>query len=157
MGILAGIKAYTYLMKQNRKEVKRLKIRRFQMKLKRRFLKLAKRINFQAAIEKEVAEERKELIKDIIVIQDLDHNIKFERNEELFPYEFNGEQHKYKPDFIENGVYIEIKGYFTEQVKAKELAFPFQLKYLDINGIKPYIDYVEKMYGKDYIRLYNKE
>ena len=39
------------------------------MKLKRRFLKLAKRINFQVAIEKEVAEERKELIKDIIVIQ----------------------------------------------------------------------------------------
>ena len=91
------------------------------------------------------------------VIYNLDHNIKFERNEELSPYEFNGEQHKYKPDFIENGVYIEIKGYFTEQVKAKELAFPFQLKYLDINGIKPYIDYVEKMYGKDYIRLYNKE
>ena len=49
-----------------------------------------------------------------------------------------------------NGVYVEIKGYFTEQTKAKEKAFPFQLKYLDINGIKPYIDYVEKMYGKDY-------
>ena len=91
------------------------------------------------------------------VIYNLDHNIKFERNEEFFPYEFNGEQHNYKPDFIENGIYVEIKGYFTEQVKAKEKAFPFPLKYLDTNGIKSYIDYVEKVYGKDYIRLYNKE
>ena len=91
------------------------------------------------------------------VMYNLDHNIKFERNEELFPYEFNGEQHKYKPDFIEGNIYVEIKGYFTERVRAKEKAFPFQLKYLDVNGIKPYIDYVEKMYGKNYVRLYNKE
>lgn len=88
------------------------------------------------------------------VIYNLDHNIEFKRNEELFHYEFNGEQHNYKPDFIEDGVYVEIKGYFTEQVKAKEDAFPHQLKYIDKNGIKPYIDYVEKTYGKDYIRLY---
>ena len=32
-----------------------------------------------------------------------------------------------------------------------------QKKMLMVIGIKPYIDYVEKMYGKDYIRLYNKE
>lgn len=88
------------------------------------------------------------------VIYNLDHNIKFERNEELFPYEFNGEQHKYKPDFIENGIYVEIKGYFTEQVKAKEKAFPFQLKYIDKNTIKPYLEYVEQTYGMDFIRLY---
>lgn len=88
------------------------------------------------------------------VIYNLDHNIKFERNEELFPYEFNGEQHKYKPDFIENGVYVEVKGYFTEQVKAKEFAFPYQLKYIDKNTIKPYLEYVEQTYGKDFIRLY---
>lgn len=88
------------------------------------------------------------------VIYNLDHNIKFERNEKLFPYEFNGEQHKYKPDFIENGIYVEIKGYFTEQVKAKEFAFPYQLKYIDKESIKPYLSYVEDKYGKDFIRLY---
>jgi len=88
------------------------------------------------------------------VIYNLDHNIKFERNEKLFPYEFNGEQHKYKPDFIENGIYVEVKGYFTEQVKAKEFAFPYQLKYIDKNTIKPYLEYVEQTYGKDFIRLY---
>lgn len=90
----------------------------------------------------------------VYVIYNLDHNIKFERNEELFPYEFNGEQHKYKPDFIENGIYVEIKGYFTEQVKAKEFAFPYQLKYIDKNTIKPYLEYVEQTYGKDFIKLY---
>ena len=90
----------------------------------------------------------------VYVIYNLDHNIKFERNEDLFPYEFNGEQHKYKPDFIENGTYVEIKGYYTEQVKAKEFAFPYQLKYIDKNTIKPYLKYVEQTYGKDFIRLY---
>lgn len=88
------------------------------------------------------------------VIYNLDHNIKFERNEELFPYEFNGEQHKYKPDFIEGDTYVEIKGYFTEQVKAKERAFPFKLKYIDGEAILPYLKYVEQKYGKDFIKLY---
>lgn len=88
------------------------------------------------------------------VIYNLEHNIKFERNEELFPYEFNGETHNYKPDFLEEDVYIEIKGYFTEQVKAKEKYFPYQLRYIDKESIKPYISYVEEKYGKDFTRLY---
>lgn len=89
------------------------------------------------------------------VIYNLDHNIKFERNEELFPYEFNGKQHNYKPDFIEEGFYVELKGYFTEQVKAKEKAFPYKLKYIDKESIKPYLEYVEQTYGKDFIKLYD--
>lgn len=89
------------------------------------------------------------------VIYNLDHNIEFERNEQLFPYEFNGEQHNYKPDFIEGDTYVEIKGYFTEQVKAKENAFPFQLKYIDGKGIIKYLDYVEKTYGKNFISMYD--
>lgn len=40
------------------------------------------------------------------------------------------------------------------QVKAKELAFPYQLKYIDKNTIKPYLEYVEQTYGKDFIMLY---
>lgn len=88
------------------------------------------------------------------VIYNLDHDIHFERNEQLFPYEYNGKQHKYKPDFIEGNTYIEIKGYFTKQVKAKEEAFPFKLKYIDKNGIKPYMSYVVEKYGENYISLY---
>lgn len=85
------------------------------------------------------------------VIYNLDHNISFIRNEQLFPYEFEGKQHKYKPDFIEGDTYVEIKGYFTEQVRAKEKAFPFKLKYLDKNTIRPYLEYAERVYGKDFI------
>lgn len=88
------------------------------------------------------------------VIYNLDHNISFVRNEQLFPYIFENKKHNYKPDFIEGDTYVEIKGYFTDQVKAKEIAFPFKLKYLDKNTIKPYLDYVEKTYGSDFIRLY---
>lgn len=88
------------------------------------------------------------------VIYNLEHEITFKRNEEFFPYEFNGEKHNYKPDFIENGVFVEIKGYFNEQVEAKEKAFPFELKYLDKETIKPYLKYVEETYGKDFTRLY---
>lgn len=88
------------------------------------------------------------------VIFNLEHNIKFERNEKLFPYEFNGEQHKYKPDFIEGDTYVEVKGYYTEQVEAKTKAFPYKLKFLDKKTIKPYVDYVVSKYGQDYIRLY---
>lgn len=90
------------------------------------------------------------------VIYNLEHGINFKRNEELFPYEFEGKQHSYKPDFIEGDTYIEIKGYFNEQVRAKEKAFPFKLKYIDRYTIKPYLDYVIKKYGNDYIKLYNK-
>lgn len=88
------------------------------------------------------------------VIFNLEHNIEFERNEKLFPYEFNGEQHKYKPDFIEGDTYVEVKGYYTEQVEAKTKAFPYKLKFLDKKTIKPYVDYVVSKYGQDYIRLY---
>lgn len=88
------------------------------------------------------------------VIFNIEHNIKFERNEKLFPYEFNGEQHRYKPDFIEGDTYVEVKGYYTEQVEAKTKAFPYKLKFLDKKTIKPYIDYVISKYGQDYIRLY---
>lgn len=88
------------------------------------------------------------------VIYNIDHNIKFERNEELFPYEFNGKQHNYKPDFIENGIYVEIKGYYTNQVRAKEAFFPYQLKYIDKESIKPYLSYVIEKYGKDFYNLY---
>ena len=88
------------------------------------------------------------------VIYNIEHNIEFKRNEELFSYEFNGEQHKYKPDFIEGDIYIEIKGYYTEQVYAKAKAFPYKLKFLDKETIKLYIDYVISKYGQNFIQLY---
>ncbi|MCK9615776.1 MAG: hypothetical protein M0R48_09780 [Candidatus Omnitrophica bacterium] len=59
------------------------------------------------------------------VIYNLDHGIKFERNHQGFEYEFEGEKHKYYPDFIlDDGTYVEIKSVMDEKNKAKIASFP---------------------------------
>lgn len=90
------------------------------------------------------------------VVYNLDHNISFIRNEELFPYEFNGEQHSYKPDFIEGDTYVEIKGYNTEQWEAKRNQFQKPLKVLYKKDIELYLAYVEEKYGSNWQSLYEK-
>lgn len=90
------------------------------------------------------------------VIYNLEHNIKFERNTQKFEYEYNG-KHKYIPDFImEDGTYIEIKGYETEQSKIKHNQFPYKIQLLKWTELKHMIQYVEKKYGKDFIKLYGE-
>ncbi len=54
------------------------------------------------------------------VIYNLDHGIKFERCKEKFEYEFEGKKYHYYPDFkLEDGTYVEIKGYETPRWKTK--------------------------------------
>lgn len=86
----------------------------------------------------------------------LDHNIKIQRNTEKFEYIFNNEKHLYLPDFIVEGEFVEIKGYYTEQVKAKIEQFPFEIKVLFEKDLKPVFTYVKEKYGKDFIKLYEK-
>ena len=89
------------------------------------------------------------------VIYNLEHNIKFERNNRGFEYIFDNEKHKFFPDFkLDNGEYIEIKGYITNQVKEKIKQFPYKIKILEKNEIKVFIDYVTSKYGNDFIKLY---
>ena len=90
------------------------------------------------------------------VIYNLEHNIKFERNKKRFAYIFENETHNYIPDWIVDGEYIEIKGYWSEQWQAKLDQFPKEekLTVLTKKEIKPYLDYVIESYGKDFIKLY---
>ena len=91
------------------------------------------------------------------VIWCLEHNIKLERNKEAFEYKFNGQIRKYYPDFIlEDGTYVEIKGYYTKQTEEKIKAFPKNrtLLLLDKHNIKDYLEYVVDKYGKDFYNLY---
>lgn len=89
------------------------------------------------------------------VVYNLDHNIEFQRNTKLFPYEYENKIKNYIPDFIlEDGTYIEIKGYVSEEVKAKIKHFPLKLTLLDKLSIKPYLDYMINIYGKNFISLY---
>lgn len=91
------------------------------------------------------------------VIYNLDHDIKFERNKEGFEYIYNGEVCKYYPDFIlEDGSYIEIKGYMNGKDEEKIKQFKFPLKVLSTNEILPYIKYVKETYKVDKLyHLYN--
>lgn len=88
------------------------------------------------------------------VIYCLEHNIFFKRNWKQFPYIWEGEEHKYIPDFKRNGTYVEIKGYETERDKAKHEQFPHKLVVLRREEMKPILKYVTDRYGKDFIRLY---
>ena len=91
------------------------------------------------------------------VIYNLEHNIKFERNKTAFSYFYNGETHKYIPDWIVNDEYIEIKGYDSEQWQAKLKQFPQNLKLTVLyeNDIKKYINYAKNKYGNNFVELYD--
>lgn len=89
------------------------------------------------------------------VIYCLENKIKITRNTEGFEYSFENEIHKYYPDFIlEDGSYVEIKGYKTEKVNAKHSQFKYPLEVIDKAKIGAYIDYVINKYGKDFVNMY---
>lgn len=89
------------------------------------------------------------------VIYNLENNIKFKRNNIGFEYIYDNEKHKYYPDFIlEDGSYVEIKGYKTKQFDEKQKQFKDKLIIIDKEKIQPYIKYVEEKYGKDFIKFY---
>jgi len=88
------------------------------------------------------------------IIYNIDHSIKFERNNEGFTYLFEGEEHKYYPDFIINDIYYEIKGYKRESDNSKFQYFPHKLKVLFKKDLKEIFKYVIKIYGINFIELY---
>lgn len=93
------------------------------------------------------------------VIFNLEHNIKFDRNNIGFEYEYKKEKRKYYPDFLISETYYEIKGRrnfekLDDENKEKIKQFKFNLKVLYEKDMKPYISYVISKYGKDYIKLY---
>jgi len=89
------------------------------------------------------------------VIYHIDHNIPIKRCEEKRPYEYKGRIHYYIPDFIVNDKIIEIKGFNTEQWQIKMLNNK-DVTVLYEEDMKPYFEYVESKYGKNYIEMYEK-
>ena len=91
------------------------------------------------------------------IIYSLDHNVKFQRNKQSFEYFFEGKYLKYYPDFIihkEHKEYVEIKGYETNQNKAKQNQFPHKLTVLYQKDLKEIFEYVKTKYGQHFIELY---
>lgn len=86
----------------------------------------------------------------------IEHNMNIKRCKEKRTYIFNGETHSYYPDFITDTGIIEIKGFTTEQWKAKNLQNP-DIKVLYHKDVKVYLDYVIEKYGETFWKiLYNK-
>jgi hypothetical protein len=87
------------------------------------------------------------------LVYQLDKEIKVEHCHDTFEYEFEGEKHKYYPDFIVDGSYIEIKGFRYPNTQSKIDQFPSDKKLVLIEGkkeIKPYLNHVEEKYGKEF-------
>ena len=92
------------------------------------------------------------------VIFNIDHNIKFQRNHQFFEYSYQNHKFKYYPDFIENNIFIEIKGFITDKDYEKIKQFPSDKKLILLHGIninKPYLEYVKSVYGNNFINKYN--
>ena len=83
----------------------------------------------------------------------LDHNINIKRNTEKRKYEYQGTIKNYIPDFIVQGEFVEIKGYKSDQWEAKLKSNP-DIIILYGKDLKEVFEYVNKVYGKDFIRLY---
>lgn len=93
------------------------------------------------------------------IVYHLDHKISFKRNIKGFPYLYEGKKRIYYPDFYleKDQKYIEIKGYNTKQFQAKLDAFPEKINVLYLKDLKPFINYVKNIYGKNFVNiLYGK-
>ena len=87
------------------------------------------------------------------VIFNLENGIPFVRNKKKYKYNCLGKDRFYIPDFIQNGVIIEIKGYATEQTIFKMNSVS-NLKILYRNDLDKEFEYVYNKYGKNFINLY---
>lgn len=90
------------------------------------------------------------------IIYNLEHDLTFERNNKTFPYYYNGIIRNWRPDFIQNGKYVEIKGWVTKQTGAKISQFTDSIEILTKKKLRNIFDYVITKYGKNYISLYNQ-
>ena len=91
----------------------------------------------------------------VFVIYALDHELPFDRNREMFPYEYRGQLMHWMPDFLlGDGTYVEIKGYLTDQAQAKFKFFYRPLLVLVQADLRDMFDYVSQTYGRNVVALY---
>lgn len=92
-----------------------------------------------------------------------EHGYKIERNQKVYEYEWNGKKRSYYPDFRVDGKLVEIKGYWTPQVKAKiDAVKDEELNVLYYKDLEPMMEWVDSKYntkhwkkGNNYWKLYD--
>ena len=83
----------------------------------------------------------------VYIIYNLDHDIRFKRNTQGFEYVYDGTSHVYYPDFmLEDGTFIEIKGYFSDRDKIKLQSVSSKIIILMEDDLKYAFDYVKSNY-----------
>lgn len=86
-----------------------------------------------------------------LIVYYYDHNMELTRNTRKYPYKWYSRTEYYSPDFIdESGTYIEVKGIYDNKSKRKIASFPYPIKVMTYRSMKPYLDYMEQTYGKDW-------
>ncbi len=91
----------------------------------------------------------------VFVAYALDHDIPFERNLEVFPYEYADKLMRWIPDFrLADGTYVEIKGYLSAQALAKFEYFYRPLLVLTQAELRDMFEYVWRTHGKNLVALY---
>ena len=90
------------------------------------------------------------------VMYHIDSQIEFTRNTAPYKYIFNDRTFNFFPDFIIDGQLIEIKGYLDDKNRAK-IQSVSGLKLILKEDIKPYIEYAERKYGKDFTKQYESK
>lgn len=90
------------------------------------------------------------------VMYHLDHGISFERNTDRFDYEWQGEKHRYLPDFkMSDGTHVEIKAWLDDQGKVKLGSCP-GLVVLMKKEMESFLRYAVEKYGKDFVKEYGR-
>lgn len=86
------------------------------------------------------------------IVYNLEHGISFKKSERSFEYFWQNKKHKYYPDFEEGDTIVEIKGWMSDRAKTKIKAIPdfLKVKVITQKEIKPYLDYVINLYGKNF-------
>jgi len=83
------------------------------------------------------------------LVYHIEHNLNIKRCDKQFNFYWENEIHKYIPDFITDEGIIEIKGRKSTKSLEKEKQFP-NIKVIDQNLIKPYLEYVINKYGEEF-------
>lgn len=79
-----------------------------------------------------------------------EHGVDVQRNTRGFAYEIDGKKHTYLPDFIVDGVFIEIKGFYVKSVETKAAAVLEQgekITILYLKELEPMMCYVDEKHG----------
>ncbi len=83
----------------------------------------------------------------------LDRGREVVRPTENFRYPYRGGFRYYRPDFIVDGRWVEIKGVMDGRSKRKLENFPYPITVIRAEEIGPYLEYARMKYGEDFDRL----